>query len=54
MNIIPRLITPTVIERLNRGDKVILIYGPRQVGKTTLVNEMLNTLPYRVRAINAD
>jgi len=36
------------------GGKVILIYGPRQVGKTTLVTELLKELPYHVRAIDAD
>jgi len=51
---IPRLIAPIVTERLVQGGKVILIYGPRQVGKTTLVTEILRGLPYRVRAINAD
>jgi ATPase subunit of ABC transporter with duplicated ATPase domains len=36
--VIPRLIQPVVTERLRAGGKVIVIYGPRQVGKTTLVN----------------
>ncbi len=52
--LISRLIEPTVIERLQMGGKVIVIYGPRQVGKTTLVTQILAELPYRVRAINAD
>lgn len=51
---ITRMITPLVTERLVQGGKVLLLYGPRQVGKTTLVTEILRTLPYRIRAINAD
>jgi predicted AAA+ superfamily ATPase len=51
---IPRIIEPIVTERLMQGDKVIVIYGPRQVGKTTLVTQILKGLPYRVRSINAD
>jgi hypothetical protein len=51
---IPRLIEPVVTERLSAGGKVIVIYGPRQVGKTTLVNQVLSGLDYRVRVVNAD
>ena len=33
----------------------MVIYGPRQEsGKTTLVKQLLSTLPYRARVINAD
>ena len=48
------MIEPTVTERLRQGGKVIVIYGPRQVGKTTLVTQILQGLPYRVRTVNAD
>lgn len=51
---IPRIIEPLVTERLTQSDKIIVIYGPRQVGKTTLVTQILKGLPYRVRSINAD
>ena len=51
---ISRMIEPTVTERLTQGGKVIVIYGPRQVGKTTLVTHILGKLPYRVRTVNAD
>jgi hypothetical protein len=34
--------------------KVIILYGPRQVGKTTLVNQMLPALGQEYRYINAD
>jgi predicted AAA+ superfamily ATPase len=51
---IPRSIETTIHERLDEGTKVIIIYGPRQVGKTTLVTRILNQSSYRVRTINAD
>jgi predicted AAA+ superfamily ATPase len=51
---ISRLIEPIVSERLVQGGKVIGIYGPRQVGKTTLATHVLSKLPYRVRTVNAD
>ncbi len=34
--------------------KVIVLYGPRQVGKTTLANEILQNTDRRTRFINAD
>ncbi|MCX6270921.1 MAG: AAA family ATPase [Bacteroidetes bacterium] len=40
MKIVPRNLQPVIEEWLFRG-KVIIIYGARQVGKTTLVKELL-------------
>ena len=34
--------------------KVVILYGPRQVGKTTLAHDLLDTIPLRSRFINAD
>lgn len=51
---IPRLLQPHITEQLQAGGKIVLIYGARQVGKTTLVQHVLETLPYRSLAINAD
>lgn len=34
--------------------KVIVLYGPRQVGKTTLAKDLLQTINRRTRYINAD
>jgi hypothetical protein len=51
---IPRLLTQTIHQRLISSNKIIVLYGPRQVGKTTLVRELLNTLPYRSLMVNAD
>ncbi|MFZ5819215.1 MAG: ATP-binding protein [Chloroflexota bacterium] len=34
--------------------KVLVLYGPRQVGKTTLAKDLLQTIPQRTRFVNAD
>lgn len=52
--LIPRSITPTIIEKLNSSNKGIVIYGARQVGKTTLVNEIINSLHLKTLIINGD
>lgn len=51
---IPRLLQTRIIEQLQVGGKIVLIYGARQVGKTTLVRRVLDDLPYRCLSINAD
>lgn len=39
---------------LQQQNKIIVLYGARQVGKTTLVRQLLEGLPYRSLYINAD
>ena len=39
---------------LQEGSKVILLFGARQVGKTTLVQHLLSHVSYRTLSINAD
>jgi len=51
---IPRLLRARITEQLLAGGKLIVIYGARQVGKTTLVRQVLDDLPYRNLVINAD
>jgi len=34
--------------------KVLVLYGPRQVGKTTFANDLLASVPLRSRFVNAD
>jgi len=51
---IPRLLQAHITEQLQAGGKIVLVYGARQVGKTTLVRRVLDDLPYRSLAINAD
>lgn len=52
------MITRTIGSQLEieirNGKKAILLFGARQVGKTTLVQQILAQLPYRVLRINAD
>ncbi len=51
---IPRLLTPAIIDRIKRTNKVIVIYGARQTGKTTLAKEILSSVSYRTLMVNAD
>ena len=51
--IIQRIAQETVQNSLLAG-KVILLYGPRQVGKTTLAKQLLATTNRSARFINAD
>jgi predicted AAA+ superfamily ATPase len=51
---IPRSHFDAIREKLNNSDKIIILYGPRQVGKTTLVKTILADLPGRKLEINAD
>src|SRR3989338_9760592 len=44
----------TIIEKLSSSSKGIIIYGARQVGKTTLVNEIIGRLKLRTLTINGD
>jgi predicted AAA+ superfamily ATPase len=50
---IPRLLLSLLQESLLPG-KVVALYGPRQVGKTTLVLDLIERSPYRARYISAD
>ncbi|TAK46491.1 MAG: ATP-binding protein [Saprospiraceae bacterium] len=51
---IQRSIEATIRDDLANSGKIIIVYGPRQVGKTTLVQKILKTLPLRVLEVNAD
>jgi len=51
---ITRTIAAKVDIEIRNGKKAILIFGARQVGKTTLVKQILSQLPYRALRINAD
>ena len=43
-----------IIEKLNTSSKGIVIYGARQVGKTTLVNDLIAKLGYKTLTVNGD
>jgi len=51
---IPRYIATNIIQRINQSDKIIVIYGARQVGKTTLIKTILKNDFGKVLEINAD
>ena len=51
---IPRSLTETVKSALSERRKIIVLYGARQVGKTTLVREILRDNSHKVLTINAD
>ncbi len=50
---IPRLLLSLLQESLLPG-KVVVLYGPRQVGKTTLALDLLERSPYRAKYVSAD
>ena len=51
--IINRFLQDQIQITLLRG-KVLVLYGPRQIGKTTLVRELLNFTGRKTRFVNAD
>lgn len=50
---ITRLLSSPLRESLLPG-KVVVLYGPRQVGKTTLVKDLIEAVPYTSKFVNAD
>ena len=44
----------TLLQNSLLPGKVVVLYGPRQVGKTTLAKALLQTINRRTRYINAD
>jgi len=51
---IPRIVQKTIEQRLSASNKVVIIYGPRQVGKTTLAMDIIANWRGRVLEISAD
>ncbi len=51
---IKRAIEDKIIDKLLTTDKIVIIYGPRQVGKTTLSRRIIKRLKLKTLAINAD
>lgn len=52
--LIPRIITEQIVKNLKRGKKVILIYGPRQAGKTTLAKGVIEKSGLKTLYVNGD
>ena len=51
---ISRTITESIIKRLKESSKIIILYGARQVGKTTLIKKILSELPYKILEVSGD
>ena len=51
---IPRSLTNIVLTKLRTSNKGIVIYGARQVGKTTLVNDVVQHSGLKTLTVNAD
>lgn len=52
--LLPRVLIKTIIEKLSSSNKGVIIYGARQVGKTTLVKEIVDRLELKTLTINGD
>ncbi len=52
--IIPRTITNQLLRELTSSNKVIILYGPRQSGKTTLSKAIIKQSELKSLSINAD
>lgn len=52
--LIQRSITAIIIDKLKTSNKGIVIYGARQVGKTTLVKDIIEKLGLKTLTINGD
>lgn len=51
---IKRALEQRLLAKLSKDHRAVILYGARQVGKTTLVNRVLEQLPYRVLRLNTD
>lgn len=51
---IERYLVRQIITRLNESNKAIILYGPRQAGKTTLCRDIIAATALRTLYINAD
>lgn len=51
---IPRILTEVIIDRLRSSSKGVILYGARQVGKTTLSNEVITAMRLKTLTISGD
>mgnify|MGYP001593430046 CR=1 FL=1 len=54
LKMIKRAILEPILNKLIQSNKIIVIYGARQVGKTTLANQIIDRLNLKTLKINAD
>jgi len=52
--VILRQFQQNIIDQLSDNHKVIVVFGARQVGKTTLINQLIDYLKIKTLKINAD
>lgn len=51
---IKRKLLPILKNELIKTNKGLVVYGPRQVGKTTLINDLLNEFKFKTLTLNGD
>lgn len=51
---IQRILRDTLVTHLRESTKGILLYGPRQSGKTTLVNDIIDIIGYKTLVLSGD
>ena len=51
---IARILEESLKDRIKKSNKVLVLYGARQVGKTTLVRRILQDFDFKILEINAD
>lgn len=51
---IPRVLDRPVLEALRRGGKIVVLHGPRQVGKTTLLDWIAQRWTGRIERLSGD
>lgn len=54
VKMIKRAILEPILNKLSKNNKIVIIYGARQVGKTTLANSIIKELNLKTLKINAD
>ena len=52
--LLPRILTAIVTEKLRASPKGIILYGPRQAGKTTLVTDVIGRFGVKTLTVNGD
>lgn len=52
--LIRRDLTKIAIDKIKNTNKAVILYGPRQVGKTTFARQLIAELGYKTLIINAD
>lgn len=51
---ITRSLKQTIQDKIERTNKIVILYGPRQVGKTTLVKQIVDESPLRALVVSGD